>query len=108
MRRNSEVSAHSRLGDGRDLPHGVVNLTVVEKPSRDGIHSSDSIHLVYFASHVRPLLAGHARPAAFAATVSVSSHLFRAVQTWVRVVSVLTRIPRRSSESSFPGGGVGD
>src|SRR4029079_3416569 len=41
------------------------------------------------------------------AGVSRSSHLLRALQTWVRVVSVFTSRPRLSSESSFPGGGVG-
>jgi len=76
-------------------------------PSTDGIHANDAIHLLNLASHVRPLSAGQASPAARAAGVLVSSHLLRAVQTWVRVVSVATRRPRRSSPSSFPGGGVG-
>jgi hypothetical protein len=47
-------------------------------------------------------------PAAAAAGVVVSSHLLRAVHTCVREVSVLTSRPFRSSESSLPGGGVGD
>src|SRR5262245_61336409 len=108
MRRNIDISAHSSIGDGSVTPHGVVISTVVEKLSTDGIQCSERTHALNLASHVRPLFADHAIPAAFAATVSVSSHLLRAVQTCVRVVSVLTSRPRRSSESSLPGGGVGN
>jgi hypothetical protein len=48
MRRNSDISAHSRLGDGRVLPHGVVSWIVCENPSSDGMNAIDSTHLLYF------------------------------------------------------------
>src|SRR4051812_39025701 len=72
------------------------------------MYASDVSHAAYFWSQLSPLFAAHATPAAFAAGVGVSSHLLRAVHTCVRVVSVLTSRPLRSSESSLPGAGVGD
>jgi hypothetical protein len=93
MRRNSDVSAHSSIGDGSVLPHGVEMFTVIEKPSRLGAHSSDWTHFENFSSHVRPLFSPQAMPAARAAGVSVSCHLLTASHTCVRDVSVATARP---------------
>src|SRR5690349_12037390 len=89
IRRNSIVSAHSSSGDGSVLPHGVVIFTVIDQPSRLGIHSIAPIHLPNFSSHVRPLFAGHAMPAAG----SLSSHCAVTFHTSVRDESTLVASP---------------
>jgi len=50
MRRNSEVSAHSSIGAGSVLPHGVVSSTVFQLPSTDGIHENEATHALNLAS----------------------------------------------------------
>src|SRR5262249_37191284 len=81
---------------------------VIDQPSMLGVHSSDSSHVAYFSSHVSPLFADHASPAACAAGVVLSSHLFFATHTWVREVSVPTARPLWNGPSSLPGGGNGE